>query len=243
MPTPDRYLKPRVYELLASNYVTGLLRGRARKRFVGLMQHHPEIGRAVHMWEQKLDPLNNATPPREPAPEVWQFLSQAIGAETPKASRLARFLDGFKAQNWFGWTSFAASLVLAVILVWQQDQTPPLVNYVAIMENLQGSVPIVATSSKETRELILDMAEVPELPERTLMLWAISKTDGSIASLGAVPAAKRSATPLDDAEWELIKNAHSLMLTAEPKDILVASVPSQQVVARGLCVAINYDKI
>ena len=51
------YAKSALADALASQYVAGTLRGRARHRFESLLQAHPMLRGAVRDWQDRLIPL------------------------------------------------------------------------------------------------------------------------------------------------------------------------------------------
>jgi anti-sigma-K factor RskA len=244
MSTPKRYLTPEVYQALAPQYVSGLLRGKARSRFVYLMQQHCEIREAVLAWEQKLDGLNDHLNELDPEPNSFNVLQARIEpdryAEAKKKGKQSSAIQRFFAHWWLGSGGLVASLLFASLLIWQNVQTPPQINYVAVLENDNGNAQWVATSSKETRKLKLDRLGEALQPEESMVLWAISKEDGSYYRFAEVADQSQKWIKLNDEAWQKIKTAHSLVMTLE-SDVNVGK-PEGLVVAKGLCVQINYEK-
>ena len=73
-----------------------------------------------------------------------------------------------------------------------------------------------------------------------MVLWAISKEDGSYYRFAEVADQSQKWIKLNDEAWQKIKTAHSLVMTLE-SDVNVGK-PEGLVVAKGLCVQINYEK-
>jgi anti-sigma-K factor RskA len=244
MSTPKRYLNSELIKALAAQYVCGLMRGQARQRFVSLMQQHRQIREAVGFWEQRLDVLNGQLKDVPASPKVWNRLAQRIDAPRRGVA------DSASWKSWLGsaWLSMAGittSLVLAVFIIWQQQQPPIRVNYVAVLADSQGEAQIVATTSKISRQLDLEILQpLPTSPEQAAghyVIWARSKLDTSLYQLGTLQDSKRESIALDELAWQKVKDSHSLFVTYEPPGNTGA--PSSAPLASGLCVMINYDLI
>jgi len=243
MSTPKRYLKPEVYQALAPQYVSGLLRGKARARFVYLMQQHTEIHESVIYWEQKLDGLNERLDDIEPSPAILKNIQTRIDPSNAEGLPNRQASQG-KLQQWLShwWLSsggLVASLLFASLLVWQNVQTPAQVNYVAVLENSAGNAQWVATSSKETRKLKLDRVGETLNSKENLVLWAISKEDGSYYRFTEITDQEQRWIALNDEAWQKIKTAQSLIITIEQDD--KETEPKGLIVAKGLCVQLNYE--
>ncbi len=255
MSTPKRYLNQQLYQMLASHYVTGLLRGRARVRFIQLMQRHHQIQAAVAFWEQRLDTLNDDLPAVAPPPALWSHLQARLQGGAPAAPAATAFasdppvlpgrpdhwLRRLFGNLWLGGASFVTACVLAVMLSLTLTREPVLVNYVAVLETPQGQAQLVATSSKVSRQLRLDVLGDEVKAGEPLVLWARSRDDGSYYSFGTVAARGSELLTLNEQAWQKIKTAHSLLLTREASPH--PQQPSTAHVASGLCVKINYDPV
>ena len=83
----DRYQNPELYDQLAAEYVLGTLKGRARQRFVRLMDERPYIQAAVVEWQGRLDPLGERSPEVRPPSRVWRSIEREIRARDRAAQR------------------------------------------------------------------------------------------------------------------------------------------------------------
>lgn len=239
MSGPLRYQNPELQDLLASNYVAGTLRGKARARMEALMRENSTLARRVRQWETKLQPLHQSTTPVPPKKSTWKAITQAInGAADPLVATLMRRLNFYKYLSGFALT-FA--LVAGIMLLLPRPVPAPsgaAINYVAVMNNNREQPAMVVTLTKEGRVLALDVLEKPQLDaNQHLQLWAVSREDGSISSLGAVQLEKRVETSLTKAQWGLITNAEYLLVSAESQPS--AQAPGGRILAKGLCVKVE----
>src|SRR5438046_4376876 len=67
---------------LAAEYVAGLLRGPARRRFEALLPAHATLRAALRAWQDRLMPLTASVAPRQPSPAVWQQIEQRINSSS-----------------------------------------------------------------------------------------------------------------------------------------------------------------
>lgn len=67
---------PTAIDALASQYVLGTLRGRARRRFEGVMARQPALAARVRHWEEQLHRLGATLAPMQPSAALWQRLAQ-----------------------------------------------------------------------------------------------------------------------------------------------------------------------
>lgn len=239
MSGPLRYQNPQLQDLLASNYVAGTLRGKARKRMEALMRQDSALTRRVRQWEAKLQPLHQSTPAVAPKKSTWQAISNAInGAADPLITTLMKRLNFYK---YLSAAALSFALVASVMLSLPGPVPTPtvaIINYVAVL-NSEGEQPsMVVTLTKEGRVLALDVLEKPQLnADQHLQLWAVSREDGSVASLGEVQLEKRVETSLTKEQWGLITNAEYLLVSAETQSGVTA--PGSRILAKGLCVKVE----
>ena len=240
MSGPLRYQNSELQDRLASSYVTGTLRGRARQRMVRLMKDNAALRNRVRQWENKLQPLNDRTPSVTPKKETWARISEAInGTADPLLVRLKKWLLFYKALSGM---AVAVALVAGLMLFQQKSiQSIPsgaALNYVAVMNGTDDQPSIVVTLTKEGRVMTLDVLKKPGLEKGDQMqLWAVSREDGQIRSLAAVELQKRVETNLTKAQWGLISSAEFLLVTPVAKGVDWSD--TNPVLAKGLCVKVE----
>lgn len=197
------YSRPERADRLAAEYVTGTLRGGARRRFESLLPSHPSLRRAVADWERRVQPLLDSVPEVPPRPQVWQAVQTRVWGEAPAASPGA---DPARAASpprpapwwqrlglWQGATGLAtAALVGSLVLSPRASELPPPIVIVmnANPDAGPGAVParFVASLGADGRSLVLKPVDVPAIEAtRALELWAVP-ADGAPRSLGLVSA-------------------------------------------------------
>lgn len=195
------YLNKSLIDGLASRYVIGSMKGRARLRFQRLMQQHTMINERVHYWEQLLDPLND---------ELNVDSQQLAHRKQQGLKRLRRRL-GFDGDTsvidivswWRRWAllSTAGACVLAMTLAWQiqsaNDQIQSLV--IAQQNGALDETPADISASVVEDVLEASMAGVAVIIDAdSKPLWIIELAEQNI-SIQATAAIARST----DYDYEL----------------------------------------
>lgn len=201
------YSRPELADRLAAEYVAGLLRGPARRRFEALLPAHPALHGAVRAWQDRLMPLTAAVAPQTPSPAVWKRIEARIhgasGATAVPAMQPSAQPVGWWRQLalWRGVSAFAgvAALTLAVLLANPGPAAPPIVVVLSPTSPAPGSpaggvVPasFVASISGDGRAVVTrPLANVNVESGRVLELWAAAGT-GAPRSLGLISASGAS---------------------------------------------------
>lgn len=247
----QRYSSPVIVDHLASNYVMGLLSPLVRKRVEALRTQfdYRSIDQRIDFWEQKLSPLNNATPELTPLPETWRNIQAALNMDKQDTQAEQKYAE--KAHGIFTWSSFsilkwstAFSLMLCVVLGYsllQQNKALDPLSYVAVMQDTNQTPQVVAATYGESKKLVLDILTLPEIdPEESYELWVTSKTDNQSRSLGEIPKGLTSfGRQLSQAEWRLIADSSFLVISVEDAGGSAIGEPSDRVVSKGACIRLT----
>lgn len=197
--TPERI------EQLAAEYVLGSLTGGARSRFERWMMESLNVRQEVWFWENKLGVLALKVPPEEPPKRVWARIEQRLWPQTTAKSR------------GFGWLwpgvsvlAFAAVLVLAVMLIQQQEpETRPLLSGAVVQEGTKAPLWLMAESDDASQLRLRPVAVSAADADKDYELWVLpASKDGSPLSLGVIP---------------VDQNTLQVNLTPETRDALKAS--------------------
>ncbi|GBL02899.1 anti-sigma factor domain-containing protein [Glaciecola sp. KUL10] len=242
-----RYQNDKVIEHLASNYVLGVLSPSVKSRIdrLRLSLDYQMLDKRIIYWESKLSPLDTLTPELDPHLNTWTNIQAQLNIgdqsklERPNSFSIFHILNGFG----FWKISSVFSLMLCALLgfhLLNQEALGPL-SYVAVLEDETERPQIVASTYGESKQLVLDIIDLPALEEdQTFELWVVSKTDQQVRSLGEVPRNEKSfKRMLSEAEWRLIKDSLSLKLSVEDEGGSAIGEPSELIVSRGLCIRLE----
>lgn len=257
----QRYFNPQVIEHLAEQYVLGLLTPLAQQRLEGMLSYHGQLHACVTALENKLIGLDNLTPQLAPRAATWNHISEHIGLHEAKkqpqsatpmnlAARVKNGLQGISSTLERWWQSpmpqlaSAFSMVCIALLVmfssFDESKQDPL-SYVAVLTQHNGDAHMVASTYGHSQTLVVNIVKaVKPLSDQSLELWVVSKTDAQARSLGLVSVdTSLFEQQLTTAQWRLIKDSQSLIVTVEELGGSAIGEPSEMIVSRGLCVRLQ----
>jgi anti-sigma-K factor RskA len=195
------YSRPELADRLAAEYVSGVMRGPARRRFAKLLPAHPALRHAVHEWQARLMPLTAEVEPQKPSPAVWQRIEAKIHGSASAAAPATELRTGWWRQLAF-WRGFSAvgalaTLTLALMLASPGPVQPPIVVVLSAAAPAPGSpagavVPasFVASISGDGRAMVTrPLVNVSMEANHSLELWSLPP-EGAPRSLGVIAADK-----------------------------------------------------
>mgnify|MGYP000856784949 FL=1 len=200
---PDHYQRNHA---LAAEYVLGTLRGAARRRFETWMLESPRVRRQVWYWERRFHSLNGAIVERRPPVVVWRRIQARIGR--PRAAP--------RAWWWPVGSVLAASLVLAVVLLW--SSAPSYQAFVGVVQNSQAEPLWVLRTVTDDghRQLSLRGVNVEAVPGKDFELWLLPRS-GAAISVGLLPTRNGQRTAvLNERQLEVLRRSRSLAVSLEP---------------------------
>jgi len=240
------YNRPELLDKLASEYVLGTMRGRARRRFEQLLRRHPTAQSAVHAWEDRLGRLASSVAPIKPPDRVWAGI-EAKMRPVAKSGEKARWtwLDWLKPVAGF---AFGAVLTTGLVLndpgrfvsvdeVAQSKQALPQ-SYVGLLVNDAGEPTLLASSTRQGRRLTVKFLRPVDTGGKLLQLWALPK-EGAPFPVGVVTLAKPPASTtveLRDTSEKLFFNVPRLAVSLEAARAASGAKPSGPFILAGHCV-------
>lgn len=255
----NRYQQINVVEHLASQYVLGTLTQRVQNRIITLRPTHDLLDQRINFWEEKLIHLDQQTPELPTQNATWNNILSAI--EEPEEQHETTSKQSGSAKGFIPWpltpllawftsplkNRFASVLSIAALLMFTlyfintNNQKVDNLSYVAVLTQTDGNAHIVASTYGESKKLIINVINSPELPQdQTHELWVVSKADNEARSLGVIPRGKALIEQqLTQAQWRLIKDSDSLIITIEESGGSPIGEPGNIVVSRGLCIRLK----
>lgn len=237
----DRYENNReIVEHLASQYVCGLLPPRVHNRVKALLKERPNgnLHFAVSHWEQELSSLDSLTPELPPEDKTWDNIEASLGFVDPKPSVISRLALWFSRPSVaFANALFAVMAFSASIFFISSSPKQDALSYLAVL-SYEEKPQVIAATYGQGSELKLDVLALPSPGEdEDYELWVVSKTDGIARSLGTIDvSSKTQSRPLSSAQWRLIKDSHSLLITLEEAGGSPFGEPFGEIVSKGLCI-------
>jgi len=200
---PDHYQRNHA---LAAEYVLGTLHGGARRRFETWMLESPRVRRQVWYWERRFQSLNRGIVERRPPAAVWRRVH----------ARIARPRSVARAWWWPVGSVLAASLVLALILLWPSAPAPQ--QFVGVIQNSQAQpLWVLRTVTDDShRQLSLQGVNVEPVDGKDFELWLLPRS-GAAISVGLLPAGggQRTAS-LSERQLEVLRRSRALAVSLEP---------------------------
>ena len=195
------YSRPELADRLAAEYVSGLLRGPARRRLEALLPAHPALRGAVRAWQDRLLPLTAVVEPQTPSPEVWKRIEARVhGTAAAAAPVIAPAGWWRQLAVWRGISAFAgvAALTLGAMLANPGPAQPPVIVVLSATAPEPGGAgavagavmpaSFVASISGDGRAVVTrPLANFVLRTDRALELWAAAGT-GAPRSLGLISA-------------------------------------------------------
>lgn len=197
---------------LCGEYLLGVLRGSARRRFERALMDEPVVALRLRYWQHLLVPGYASMMALQPSAGLWRRLEQGLG--------LARYRTPWYRRTglWQGWAvaaTAALALVVGLQLLRPEPKPVPVVQ-IAQLADKSGSKQVTAHLSKDGQTLVLH-TERPVLagPAQSYELWLIPVEGGdaiSIAVLGSLDV--RFAVPT--AQVGRLRSGAKLAVSVEP---------------------------
>lgn len=191
------YSRPELADRLAAEYVSGTMRGGARRRFKSLLSGHPALREAVGEWQGRLMPLTAEIEPRQPSPEVWKRIEAKLYGASSEVAPRVRWWQQLALWRSLSGVGLIATVSMALLLSSPGPVQPPIVVVLSASAPAPGSpagaiVPasFVASISGDGRAMVTKpLNNVSLEANRSLELWSLPP-EGAPRSLGVIAADK-----------------------------------------------------
>ncbi len=238
------YDRPDLLDRLASEYVLGTLRGRARRRFEHLLATLPAAHAAVNAWEDRLAPLATAVPPVAPPPRVWNAIDTRT-AQSPHARRSSWWSGLWKPALGF---AFGAALTFALVQLMpasfvsldgiaQRQQALPQ-SYVGLLLDREGLPTLLISSTRHgTRVTVKSLRSIAVPAGKVAQVWALPK-EGAPFPIGVATPTKppgSSTFEMSATSEKLLANVTRLAVSFEDAPVKTGAAPGEFVLS-GHCV-------
>ena len=227
-----KYDDPRLRELLAGEYVLGVMPPLVKARFERLMAGDAALTREVAAWADRFSPLDTTAEAAAPPSHVWRAIEQRIGAPLATRAR-SNAIDSILGSLGFWRGVAAASAMLAaalLVFVLLRPAEPPEAAVLAVLTDSSGTPAFIATRGQHSDQIDVAPIRTQTLAaQRSFELWAIA--GGAPKPLGLVPPAigKRLQVPAS----QLGSGDVVLAISLEPENGSPRAEPTGPVLFQG----------
>ncbi|ACT50555.1 anti-sigma factor [Methylovorus glucosotrophus] len=219
-------------DMLSAEYVLGTLRGRARRRFLRLVETRPEWQAAIDWWRHRLNLLADMVPAIAPRKEVWQHIEIRLYGQRLRS-----------ALNWWRGLALAASgfvVVLAVFMVLQAQQpagvtSPAPTNVAVLTDNNAKAGWMLSLTRSADGKAEMHAAALPSLqafPDKSFELWILPADKSAPVSLGILPQQGKGSMPIPPTLLAALDTG-GLAVTLEPQGGSPSGSPTGPVLYQG----------
>ena len=206
------YSDPRLQDLLAGEYVLGLLRGAARRRFERLMMDSRPLAAAVTAWEGRFAQWALGLQSVEPPSYLEWRLMGRVRAEVRGRGQAVR------NTFWRTW-AVAATVVLAIVVVTQRLTPPAQVKAAefALMSDAKGNPLWLISVHPEANRV--DMKVVTPNPPpagKSYELWMIPD-GGKPVPMGLMNESGQASETVSSELLARLAGAKTLAISLEPQ--------------------------
>lgn len=231
-------------DLLAAEYVLGLLHGEALLHVQGRVATDPDFNEAVQRWERRLSPLTEGFDGVAPPPELWSRIEARLAAEPKERDNVVplrpsqpRWLKGYAAAM----TAVAASLALVLVSRGTEPDPPviptppveaPQPVLVASLASEDGAAAVAVAYEPARRSLIVTPARLGIAAGQSHELWLIP-AGGTPVSLGLVQGGEPQRLSLASELSNAVRPEATIALSVEPAGGSPTGLPTGPVIASG----------
>jgi anti-sigma-K factor RskA len=232
-------------EILAAEYVLGLLDAEAKLQARGLIATDPDFAADVAHWQGRLAPLLDTMPPVAPGDDMWPRIQAALDQGDLSAEPVVEVLAlRRRVRNWKIATGFSAAAAVALAFLaspMMRGPAPgdPPAQKFAAADPLVASIPIGDTPLRlgvtylpDREEMLVSASGLSADGVHDHELWLVTPDDGA-KSLGVVVPGSERRMVLDPALAARINDGAELVLTREPLGGAVPGTDAGPVVASG----------
>ena len=218
-------------DLLAAEYVLGVLDDADRHAAEARLERDPAFAAEVAAWTGRLGPLAETAAPVSPPPELWARIDAALErpAATPRAAN-----DDAPLRFWRGLalaaSALAAASVAAVVVLVSRPE--PTAFQVATLATPDGEAAVTLAFNPRTGALLVSPAAGLRPGEARPHLW-LMEPGGGVQLVGAVEPGHAATHQLPEDLAALARTAEGAAVSLEPAGRERPLTPAGPVVASG----------
>jgi len=213
-------------DLLAAEYVLGVLEPEQARALEALALHDPAIRDSIAAWQDRLAPIALSLAPHPPPPVLWRRLALATGIDRVSGARPGWVWRS--AGLWRATTalSLAVAASLAFLLLTRPQPVGQPMLAALSPSGAPGAIFLVRVDADGHATVVA--AGRPDLPSgKALELWALKPGATAPESLGLIPASGQRRLIVSD------RAGTQLLVSQEPPGGSPTGLPTGPVVYAG----------
>jgi anti-sigma-K factor RskA len=214
--------------LVAAEYVLGVLGAEERREVERRLPQEPALASEVAFWEERLGGLADAVPPVTPPQQAWSRIDAAISA--PAAAQPVSLWNSLEFWRAFGIGAGAIATASVATLTYVGILPTPAPPLLATLGGSAGQPHFVAAVSGD--HLVVVPAALLTSDPRALELWLIPSGDRP-HSLGLIQAGQPIRLTIPPALAERVTSDATLAVSLEPPGGSPTGQPTGPVIAHG----------
>lgn len=224
-------------EILAAEYVLGLLEGEELLMMRGRVAREPELADLVANWESRLAPMIDEVQSINPPADLWQRIHSEIAKDAPEVADLVSLRQ--RLRNWqiaAGASAVAAVGALSLLVLSpaevQMIEPPTQAPLVASIPIADTPLRLAVTYLPGQDELLVSASGLTADGVHDHELWLVPD-EGPLQSLGVVVPGEERKVAITPEVAEMFRDGSGLVLTREPIGGKPEGVDAGPVVAEG----------
>jgi anti-sigma-K factor RskA len=217
-------------DLLAAEFVLGVLSAEERAAAARRIEAEPAFARLVERWEGDLAPMSAAYAPVEPPASVKAGLDRRLFPEGGERSRPRLWSS---LAFWRGLAAAAvAALALAILLPFAVRPPAPQDRLVASLSAADSDVRYVALYDPAAGQVDLRHVSGERAAGRDFELWVIEGANQPI-SMGVIPVGETAQLPVEAEVGGRLAAGAKLAISLEPSGGSPTGLPTGPVISLG----------
>lgn len=220
-------------DLLAADYVLGLLDAAAQAAADRRMSGDPLFAREVEKWRERLADFDRSAETIPPSPAMWQSIENSLQSAAPRQTKPARSGLWQSLALWRGaaFAGIAATLLLAVALasaLREAQRTPAMVAVLLDGDRAGAVVHVFA----DGRAVLQPLTDIPVPSDRDLQVWTLPSRERGPVSIGLMQQARTLSLALGN--LPNTRTEQLFEITLEPKGGSPIGRPTGPILYKGL---------
>ena len=218
-------------ELLAAEFVLGLLEGEDLLAARARAQSDAAFAEKITYWQDRLAPLADTIAPRTPRAELWPRIEAALASESEAAgsesAKIVSLRRNLRRWQWAGGFSAAAAVVLAFLALPQlispgldtDERLPTAVQQARLAATMpiEGTpLSLALTYLPEDDSLLVGAVGLAADGVHDHEIWFVPDSGGDLVSLGVVTPGRVVAHNVPERVARALHEGSQLVLTREP---------------------------